>query len=258
MKTGLIKAGRAALLLVLALLSAAPAAQAGYFPMYSSWEQPGGPGSAITLTYSYGNLLDGSLKVGTTDQPLSASLMRSAFEAAFSDYAAVLPIHFVEVADNGPPPETGEYAPTGMADIRINQVANIDNANAYAYFPQAGSGLAGDIVFNAQRFGQGWSPVFFYAVAQHELGHSLGMGHYLNTVATGSVPGAGADYQGPIIPLGGEAISALQAVYGAGIGSVTPLAAVPEPEAYAMLLAGTALVGFAARRGRSRRGAWRD
>ncbi|MCP2937196.1 hypothetical protein NK983_31345, partial [Salmonella enterica subsp. enterica serovar Typhimurium] len=44
---------------LIALCMAAPAS-AGHFPMYAAWAQPDGPGSAITLTYSFSNLLDGS------------------------------------------------------------------------------------------------------------------------------------------------------------------------------------------------------
>jgi hypothetical protein len=216
-------------------------AWAGYYPMYASWDQPDGIGSAITLTYSYSNLLAGGI-VDSSGQSLSAATLRSAFEQAFTDYAAILPIHFVEVADKGPLPETGEYDPNGLADIRIGVVPNISDANAYAYFPQntETSGLAGDVIFNGQRFGYGWSPVLFYAVAQHELGHSLGMGHYIESESAGNPASANSDYSVPVFPLNSLTISALQNVYGAGAGSVTPLSAtpVPEPGTWALLLAG--------------------
>ncbi len=216
----------------------------GYYPMYASWDQPDGSGSEITLTYSYSNLFDGGI-VSAAGQSLTADIMRSAFEQAFADYAAVLPINFVEVADHGPLPETGQYDPTGLADIRIGVVPHVDDANAYAYFPQDTStnGLAGDIVFNGQRFGLGWSQIWFYAVAQHELGHSLGMGHYINEDALANMT-ANSAYTGPILPLDNMMISALQNVYGAGIGSVTPLSAVPEPGTWAFLLTGLAMLSF--------------
>lgn len=163
---------------------------AGFFPMFSSWEQLGGPGSPFTLTYSFSNLFNGNM-FNELGEPLSTNFMRGAFTQAFQDYADVLPINFLEVPDNnGPLPETGDYNPSGLADIRIGQVAHINGANAYAYFPtdvlyadfgdNPVDGLAGDIVFNAQRFGFYWSEILFYAVAQHEIGHSLGMGHFLD------------------------------------------------------------------------------
>ena len=229
---------------LIALGMAAPAS-AGHFPMHAAWAQPDGPGSAITLTYSFSNLLDGSLLDAATGSLLPVSLLRSAFELALWDYAAVLPIHFVEVNDSGPLPETGEYDPAGLADIRVGLVAHISDANAYAYFPfSPASGLAGDIVFNAGRFGAGWTPLWFYAVAQHELGHSLGMGHY----DSGDAPAQLSAYEGPVFALDGEMVSALQGVYGSGTGSVTPLSAVPEPPAWATLLAGLGLVAARARR----------
>lgn len=226
-------------------------ASAGYFPMHAAWPQPDGPGSAIVLSYSFSNLLDGSI-ADSAGQSLPTELVRSAVEAALQDYAAVLPIHFVEMVDAGPLPESGEYDPAGLADIRIGQVASIDGANAYAYFPfSPDSGLAGDIVFNASRWGLGWTPLWVYAVAQHELGHSLGMGHYVNDAALPAETRAGLAYDGPLFPLDDASREALQAVYGAGTGSVTPLSAVPEPAYALMWLAGGAVL--AARRRRAKR-----
>lgn len=218
-------------------------AWAGYYPMYASWDQPNGPGSDITLTYSFSNLFDGGI-VDNKGQSLSIDTLRSAFEQAFTDYAEVLPLHFVEIADAGPLPETGQYNPAGLANIRIGYVPYIEGANAYAYFPieTTTSGLAGDIVFNAQRFGLGWTPTVFYSVAQHELGHSLGMGHYVNSGAPGDGMLESSAYTGPIFPLDSMMIDALQTVYGAGVGSVTPLSAVPEPGSSTLLLAGITLL----------------
>ncbi len=216
--------------LLLSLFTPAVVYAAGYYPMYAAWPLAGGIGSPITLTYSYDNLLDGALQPARGSSALANDALRGAFEAALWDYAAVLPIHFREVRDNGPLPESGEYDPTGLADIRIGQVAHIDGANAYAYFPfDTASGLAGDIVFNAERFGAGWSLTLFYAVAQHELGHALGMGHFVNSddgVLPGTLPSA---YDGPLFPLAPDMISALTAVYGSGHGSISPI---PLPPAW--------------------------
>jgi len=66
--------------------------------------------------YGIGMLLQGDL--------VSA---RAAFEQAFADYAAFLPIHFVEMADAGPLPETGQYDPAGLPQIRIGHVPLIAN-----------------------------------------------------------------------------------------------------------------------------------
>lgn len=239
-------------------------ASAGYYPMYYSWQQPDGPGSPITLSYSYSNLFDGSLIDARTGEALPEAAMRSAFERALQDYAEFLPIHFVEVKDNnGPLPETGDYNPEGFADIRVGQVANIRGANAYAYFPYSEtSGLAGDIVFNAERFGAKWTPFMFYAIAQHELGHSLGMGHYIDEDNSSQLLGDSQEsvnehgdhdhdhdhhdpvldysyYDGPIIKMGDGMVQALQNVYGAGVGSVSP---VPLPAGVWLFASGAALL----------------
>jgi hypothetical protein len=235
------------ILLLAAALAAAPGARAaGYFPMYHTWPQPGGKGAPITLTYSFVNLLDGSLVDAVSGMPLPRELLRDAFEKSLWDYASILPIHFVEIRDSGPPPESGEYDPTGRADIRVGQVPHVDGANAYAYFPfDPASGLAGDIVFNAGRAGHGWTPALFYAVAQHELGHSLGMGHFVAGEPPQD-PGLfqNAAYAGPRFPLDPGHVVALQGAYGAGEGSVSPI---PLP-ASAWLLAGALAALLAGRR----------
>ncbi|WNB76613.1 matrixin family metalloprotease [Methylomonas koyamae] len=226
--------------------------EAAYFPIYSSWPQPGGPGTPIELTYSYANLLNGDLRDGRTGLAIDPQLLTAAFEAALWDYAAILPITFREIADAGPLPETGEYDPTGLADIRIGQVERVAGANAYAYFPYPGSGLAGDIVFNATRFGSDWSLTLFYGVAQHELGHSLGMGHALEDAPSANAAQLSA-YAGPLFPLQDNMVSALQAVYGAGQGNVIPLssASVPLPDALWLFTTGLGLLGADGLRRRS-------
>lgn len=223
---------------------------AGHFPMYYTWPQPDGPGSDITLTYSFSNLFDGSIRQFGSGDPFDPQVLRAAFTRAMQDYTDHLPIHFVEVPDNGGPlPETGEYDPTGLADVRIGQVAHIEGANAYAYFPfdqqdDTPSGLAGDIVFNAERFGFDWTETIFYGVAQHELGHTLGMGHYVDgdPPNDGGTLTADSEYTGVVFPLSVEMVEALQGAYGAGTGSVTPLSAIPLPAA--SLLFASALVSL--------------
>jgi len=232
-------------LIITGLLFFSGAAHAGYFPMYHTWAQPGGLGSQITLTYSYSNLFEGSIRDFSSGEAIPETHLRAAFETAFWDYANILPINFVEVLDNyGPLPETGEYDPTGLADIRIGQVPHIDGANAYAYFPfDDNSGLAGDIVFNAERFGHNWFLSLFYSVAQHELGHSLGMGHFVSeTPEQTGTNQQQASYDIPSYPLHPLTIVALQDAYGAGSGTVSPI---PLPAAFWLFMSGLmVLLGF--------------
>ncbi|MGE3773335.1 MAG: matrixin family metalloprotease [Gammaproteobacteria bacterium] len=237
------------LLLACVLLFDGTAAHAE-FPVFGSWPQPGGPGTPLTLTYSYGNLLDGSLLDQASGEPLTRDSLRLIIETAFGDYANVVPISFREIPDAGPLPETGEYDPTGLADIRIGQVPHVPGANAYAYFPFAGSGLAGDVVFNAERSGQHWSAVLFYAVAQHEISHVLGLGHWQSASAGNAAlsqanAAAATKLQLPVIPLAPELIGALQAVYGVGRGEVLPL---PLPPALPLFAVATASLGWRRRR----------
>lgn len=214
-------------------------ATASYFPIYHTWPITGDSDKPLTLTYSYSNVLNGNLLDSSSNEPILKTELRAAFEAAFWDYANILPITFVEVADNGPLPESGEYDPIGKANIRIGQVFHVEDANAYAYFPfSQSSGLAGDIVFNANRFGNNWTLGIFYGVAQHELGHSLGMGHALSGDPPDNQPEAfslSSGYTGPRYPLSAGMISALQNAYGVGSGSVIPL---PIPSTLLLMLSG--------------------
>ena len=244
----------AALAGTLAALVSTASTAATYYPIYATWPQPDGPGTPITLTYSYSNFLDGGMR-DSSGTALPVTVLRSAIETALQDYADVLPIHFVEVADSGPAPGTGQYDPQGHADIRIGYVPQTD-ANAYAWFPNnpQTSGLAGDVVFNASRFGLGWSPLWVYAVGQHELGHSLGMGHAA-TAGEGAMPGdsdlhdlALPIYDGPRTPLADEMLLALQTAYGAGTGSVTPLSPVNEPGTALLLSSALGLFALIMRR----------
>ncbi|MGC4092015.1 MAG: matrixin family metalloprotease [Polyangiaceae bacterium] len=234
--------------MALLLLIAGGAQGAAHYPVFAAWPQADGPGTPLTLTYSFSNLFDGSLRQARNGETLAESDLRAAFTAALEDYAAVLPIDFVEVADNaGPLPESGEYDPQGFAQIRIGQVAHIEDANAYAYFPMATdtSGLAGDIVFNAARFGAGWTLSLFYAVAQHEMGHVLGLGHFVDAGQASDDLQQSAAYPGPLFPLDPLAVRTLQQVYGVGSGSVTPI-----PVTAPGLLLGSAMLALlsAARR----------
>lgn len=220
-------------------------AKASYFPVYHTWPKTGNSDESLMLTYSYSNFLDGSILDSSSQQPMSQTDLKSAVETALWDYANILPITFVEITDTGPLPETGEYNPTNKANIRIGQVSHIENANAYAYFPfSQTSGLAGDIVFNANRFGNNWTLGILYGVTQHELGHSLGMGHALPGDPPNILPeasGISSSYNGPIYPLSDGMISALQTAYGAGQGSVIPL---PVPSAILLMFSGISFLAM--------------
>jgi hypothetical protein len=218
------------------------------------WPQPGGLGSPVTITYSYNNLLDGGLKQ-PNGQPLPASLIRASVEEAFSLWASVVPLHFVEVPDQGPEPPTGGGYPNGQfGQIRFNHTfingpdipGQQPMAKAQAYFPSTGGNLGGDVFFdNGDPWQQsGTLPIpDVLGATIHELGHSLGLGH--SSLPQANMYWIFTRYQGPGTgaALHPDDIAGIQQVYGAGVGSVTPLSTVvPEPAAW-MLISGIFAVG---------------
>jgi hypothetical protein len=196
------------------------------------WGQLGGPGSHITLTYSYSNLLDGSLGGG-----LSPATIKAAIEEALSRWAAVAPIDFVEVPDSGPPPSATDYDPSGKPVIRFGDrpIDGPYNILGYGYYPGA-TGLAGDIQFDSS---ENWSVnpaqgIDLLEVAEHEIGHALGMAHepapaqggvnaIMNPVYVGRFHGLGTSF------LYQDDVNGIQALYGAGTGSVQTLAESSPP-----------------------------
>ena len=187
------------------------------------WPQPNGPGSSITITYSYSNLLSGQLRGLTPEQTKQAT------EEALGLWAAAAPIDFVEVTDTGPAPTQNDADyPTGShADIRIGY-HTIDGASgpvlAHAFLPfSADEGLAGDLHLDRD---EDWSAAqggLLLETILHELGHSLGLDHeeradaIMNPVIGNRFNGLGSGF------LLADDIAGIRAIYGTGIGSVTPL-----------------------------------
>lgn len=204
-----------------------------------------------TVTYSF-------MPTGTStsgEHPGTFTTVNSAlasFEAqvvsAFAAWESVANIHFVNVADLGNPFDSGPggQGTDGSGDIRIG-LATFDGPSgvlAHAYFSQPGApSFAGDMHFDVAetwKLGFGGSGFSVFQVAAHEIGHAIGLGHtgvpssLMNPFYTEAFAGLQADD-----------IAGAQFIYGAAV-------AVPEPETYAMLLAGLGLLGFAARRRRQR------
>ncbi len=175
------------------------------------WSQPGGRGNPVNITYSFTNLLDGSLN------GISVTEAKAAIEEAFRLWSEVAPLNFTEVPDD--PRES---------QIRIGQdyIDGRGNTLGFAYFP--GQGVGGDITFDN---GERWTNNLFLETAVHEIGHSLGLGHEsrTNAIMNPSVKnrfnGLGTGF---LLP---DDINGIRSVYGSGLGSVTPFGSnPPNPE----------------------------
>ncbi|MGK7947973.1 MAG: matrixin family metalloprotease [Xenococcaceae cyanobacterium] len=173
------------------------------------WSQPGGKGNPVNITYSYNNLLDGSI------QGINNADMKAAIEEAFGLWSSVAPLNFTEVQDSA-----------SNSQIRIGQ-EYIDGGNgtlAYAFAP-----TNGDIRFDN---GENWNLNLFLETAVHEIGHSLGLAHedsnsaIMNPTIKNRFDGLGSAF------LLEDDINGIRSLYGSGSGSVNPLdssSSVPTP-----------------------------
>jgi hypothetical protein len=194
----------------------------------SKWSQPAGPGTPITLTYSYQNMFDGGLLM-PNGQPLPKLLIRDSIEEALRLWAGVVPLHFVEVEDDGL--AYGPSAKYGQIRFRHKYINGPDPAppgapvaKAQAYYPST-SILGGDVEYD---HGDRWQEIGtlpqpdILGATVHELGHSIGLGHAASDAANmywifNRSSGLGSAF------LDQDDIHGVRAVYGVGTGSVTPL-----------------------------------
>lgn len=217
------------------------------------WAQPDGPGSPVHISYSFSNLLDGGFNTSLTSVEL-----REATVAALSIWARYAPLHFHEVSDSGPKAGDAPYDPGSHPDIRIGYVADLRGEVAHAHLPgDDGGGLAGDIHFgnDVSSFGaRSWGAassgrwfVDFFSAILHEAGHAIGLQHSADgSGIMGSVFLVfGSMSDADLLP---SDIAAIRALYGAGTGSVTPLAdpvVTPEPSSLILVASG---LGYLLRR----------
>ena len=187
------------------------------------WPQPDGPGTAVTITYSFSNLLDGDL------MGLSVENAKFAVEEALTLWSEVAPIHFVEIADQGPLPTGDElaYRASNHPQIRFGH-HHIDGksggALAHAYLPfSTREGLAGDIHFDRDESWNQDGGGLFLETALHEVGHALGLDHevesnaIMNPIIQNRFDGLGVGY------LLEDDIAGIRNLYGSGNGSVSTL-----------------------------------
>lgn len=187
----------------------------------AKWPQPGGLGSAVTITYSYSNLLNGDM-IGLTPEELKAAV-----EESFAVWASVAPLHFVEQEDSGPAVNDDTYAADSHPQIRIGH-HQFDGAAgptlAHAALPyDINEGDAGDLHFDNEEDWSGADGGRFLETALHELGHTLGLDHeftidaIMNPTIGNRFDGLGTAY------LLEDDINGIRDIYGEGVGSVTPL-----------------------------------
>ena len=239
---------------VAGVLTALPS-RADADPVAIGWNQPGGPGTHLTLTYSYSNLLDGGFNAS-----LAPAELRRLTDDALATWAAHAPISFYEVVDSGPAPSESEY-PSVASDIRIGYMARLpggDVAHVHQPYERSGlisGGLAGDIHFSNDPSASGkasWGSAAsnplaldFFSVMLHEVGHALGVAH---VSVAGAVMGPHLAVFAGAAELHAADIVAIRALYGHGAGSVHSLAsealATPEPQTWLLIASGISLLLF--------------
>ncbi len=127
-------------------------------------------------------------------------------------------VNFSVVADNGAPSGTGNYeqGDPNMGDIRVaGYQGGTGNgqplASAYMAPPGNNYSVAGDITFNtSQPYNIGCTYDLF-TVAEHEIGHALGLLHSSDSTAT--MYGA---YNGTMTALGSDDVAGIRAIYSNG------------------------------------------
>ena len=228
-----------------AMLFAIGHAQA-YVVQGGKWPQPGGASTPITLTYSFQNMFDGGIKM-TNGQPLPIALIKDSIEEALATWASAVPINYKEVFDNGLSygDPNAQFGQVRFRHVYINgpdPVVGDPIAKAQAYFPSTGGDYAGDVEFDHsdpwQEIGTLRVPDILGATI-HELGHTLGLGH--TDLPSANMYWIFHRFSGlGTGQLFADDLAGVQSIYGAGVGSVTPLP-IPEPAAWAILLIAAAL-----------------
>jgi hypothetical protein len=206
-----------------------PTRRAAADPIGVGWPQPGGPGSDVFITYSYSNFFDRSFLF------LSPAELRAGTEEALGLWARYAPLHFIEKPDSGPHPSDVPYPADEHPQIRIGHHATSELA--HAFFPDVLNGLAGDIHFDARiPWTMDTGRFNFLEAVTHEVGHALGLGHETERMAIMNplYPQQRFNRLGSAFLLPPD-IENLQAMYGAGSGSVQPI---PEPGALALVVTG--------------------
>ncbi len=186
----------------------------------NSWLHP----QLITISF----VPDGTVLSGSTTSNLMASFnakfgSAAAWEniilKAAQTWAAQTNINFAVVPDSGAAIGSGSYQqgdPT-MGDIRIGGFAmgasNPIIAQAYMPTPANNQSAAGDIQFNTSRvFNINGSTYDLFTVAEHEIGHALGLNHNTSLPTAVMYP----NYTGVKSSLNADDIAGIRSIYSNG------------------------------------------
>lgn len=153
---------------------------------------PTGPaGTPIVLTYSF-------MPDSNTGDPFSSNVLnarldllfgsrdawRAAFRQAFDEWSRSSGITYIEVDDDGAPPEISPGVTGVRGDVRIRMVDydGVDGILAYNNFPNSG----GDMTLDVSEPWASDPPGFRFLknVLLHESGHGIGLEHVLPTDGT--------------------------------------------------------------------------
>lgn len=189
---------------------------------------------------------------------VSLTSLESDITAAMNTWSAAANVSFVKAgSDSGVAINDPAAVPPATGEIRIGVFSFSGGGGAVGFAPPPNGGTgAGDIIFDANSFYQNYqfapsaegtpyettnAPNDFQSLLLHELGHAIGLAHPAQFDSSCPVMEVGGSCFGIINrALNTDDIAGAQFLYGA--------APVPEPETWALMLAGIALVGCAARK----------